>query len=598
MQFYILDLIMSKKTVKRCWSDDYVKYGFALFIDKGLEKAQCMLCYKILGNDSLRPSKLSHHLNTIHTDCKYKDVAFFERKQVQLKHVKLDTSGTFFTQTSASIEASYHVALQIAKQKKAHTIGENLIKPCALKMVELMLGSESCKKLDAIPLSNDTISRRIKEMADDITLMLISELKSSAYGMFSIQLDESTDVANCSQLMVFVRWATTNNIKENILFCMPLETTTKGTDIFQKVDHFFEQHGLKWENLCSVCTDGAQAMLGIRSGFSSMAKKMSPEATSIHCMIHRQALASKTLPTKLESTLAVLIKIVNYVKSSALNTRLFSELCNNLSADYKTLLFHTKVRWLSQGNMLNRVFELRMELIEFFKKQGKDEFSLHLSNITFVQRLAYLADIFEKLNMLNLSMQGRHTNVIKLVDSINSFLQKTANWKLNIQKDTYVMFDRLSSLANATNIASEILDHLSSLENEFKRYFSDCLDMDYKIIRNPFNADPSMLPVYLQDEFIDLKNDSTVKTIFENEELTCAWCKVSQSYPQVGKYVMKMLLPFASTYLCESAFSTLVTLKSKARNRLNVEPDLICAISSFEPRFSILSANKQSQSSS
>ena len=38
-------------------------------------------------------------------------------------------------------------------------------------------------------------------------------------------------------------------------------------------------------------------------------------------MIHREALASKTLPIELKETLDTVIKIVNYVKGGALNTR-------------------------------------------------------------------------------------------------------------------------------------------------------------------------------------------------------------------------------------------------------------------------------------
>jgi hypothetical protein len=37
------------------------------------------------------------------------------------------------------LEVSYKVAYLIAKNKKPHTIGENLIKPCALQMVEVVL---------------------------------------------------------------------------------------------------------------------------------------------------------------------------------------------------------------------------------------------------------------------------------------------------------------------------------------------------------------------------------------------------------------------------------------------------------------------------
>ena len=39
-------------------------------------------------------------------------------------------------------------------------------------------------------------------------------------------------------------------------------------------------------------------------------------------------------------------KVVNYVKPSPLNTRLFKELCFELNADMNTLLFCTRVGWL------------------------------------------------------------------------------------------------------------------------------------------------------------------------------------------------------------------------------------------------------------
>ena len=39
-------------------------------------------------------------------------------------------------------------------------------------------------------------------------------------------------------------------------------------------------------------------------------------------MIHRYALASKTLPASMQEVLESVIKIVNYVKNQALHTRL------------------------------------------------------------------------------------------------------------------------------------------------------------------------------------------------------------------------------------------------------------------------------------
>ena len=51
-------------------------------------------------------------------------------------------------------------------------------------------------------------------MSDDVKQQVIAELKEAPLGNFSIQLDESTDVADCAQLMVFARYISGEDFKE------------------------------------------------------------------------------------------------------------------------------------------------------------------------------------------------------------------------------------------------------------------------------------------------------------------------------------------------------------------------------------------------
>ena len=66
-------------------------------------------------------------------------------------------------------------------------------------------------------------------------------------------------------------------------------------------------------------------------------------------------------------------------------------------------------------------------------------------------------------------------------------------------------------------------------------------------------------------------------------------------YPLISAQALRVLVMFRSTYLYEAAFSTLVAIKTKYRNKLEVEEDLRCALSGIKPRIKELVAKKQCQ---
>nr|CAI5828622.1 unnamed protein product [Callosobruchus analis] len=98
------------------------------------------------------------------------------------------------------------------------------------------------------------------------------------------------------------------------------------------------------------------------------------------------------------------IKILNYIKSSALDSRFYALLCEDLDSDHKVLLFHTEVRWLSKGNMVARLHELQEEVIIFLEVKEKHDFLTIFKDDIFQWNLAYLAVIFSALNELNLKL--------------------------------------------------------------------------------------------------------------------------------------------------------------------------------------------------
>ena len=90
----------------------------------------------------------------------------------------------------------------------------------------------------------------------------------------------------------------------------------------------------------------------------------------MHCILHRDVLASKTLPHEMKEVLDLFIEIVSYIKAGSLNSRLFKLLCQDMESEHVALLFHTNIRWLSKGNMLKHLYELK-EVAVFLNSRKK-----------------------------------------------------------------------------------------------------------------------------------------------------------------------------------------------------------------------------------
>ena len=73
-------------------------------------------------------------------------------------------------------------------------------------------------------------------MADYSKSQLVRRVAESPF--FAIQLDESTDVTNFSQLLVYVRYVYDFEMIEDFLFCKPLEGRTTGVEIFKVLNDF------------------------------------------------------------------------------------------------------------------------------------------------------------------------------------------------------------------------------------------------------------------------------------------------------------------------------------------------------------------------
>ncbi|KAI6658205.1 SCAN domain-containing protein 3 [Oopsacas minuta] len=233
-----------------------------------------------------------------------------------------------------------------------------------------------------------------------------------------------------------------------MLFSKPLETDTKGEIIFMVIKQFCEEKNIPMGNTIACATDGAPSMIGRHRGFIAHLKRAVPKVFSIHCVIHRQHLIAKHLTPNLHQSLQIVIKATDKIKKNSLNDRIFQQLCENNDEDYKRLLLHTEVRWLSKGNCLKRfhqLFDLTVEFLEEYDSTLAEKVKMIRTDV------AYFVDIFEKLNIVNKQLQGNNTTLIQAKGVVLSFLSKLTLFRQNIAHREFGQLLCLSELDMANN---------------------------------------------------------------------------------------------------------------------------------------------------
>ena len=188
-------------------------------------------------------------------------------------------------QSRDGLRASYNISLLIARSGKPHTIGEELILPAVREVLHTVLHKSPEQIIKAIPISDNSVQRRVDEMAEKVEDTLCNMLRTTE---FSLQLDGSTLPGNESLLLAFVRFVKDESLVQELLFIRQLETDTKGESVFRVVEIFFKEKAIPLTSKLACATDRAQSMISRHRGFISFLKTAVPGVFTVHCVIHRQ----------------------------------------------------------------------------------------------------------------------------------------------------------------------------------------------------------------------------------------------------------------------------------------------------------------------
>ena len=137
--------------------------------------------------------------------------------------------------------------------------------------------------------------------------------------------------------------------------------------------------------------------------------------------------------------------------------------------------FPFKVRWMSCGEVLKKLYERRKE-VELFVIDKKSDPSHYLQDKKWVPRLAYLSDIFSYTNELNLKLQGQTQQYLMFGTRSNLSKRNSDSGLIWLPKETMKYF-------SCTHIIMEADDFYSknSVSGNFQVGNHRCVDRTTRI---------------------------------------------------------------------------------------------------------------------
>ena len=116
----------------------------------------------------------------------------------------------------------------------------------------------------------------------------------------------------------------------------------------------------------------------------------------------------------------------------------FQAFLENVDAECKDQVYHTAVRWLSQGRVQQRFVALKEEVLQFLKNQPKKFEGLESEFWNHV--LFFSCDVAAHLNGLNAQLLGKDLLIFQLVGAVKAFKRKLRLFRRQLLKGEMTHF--------------------------------------------------------------------------------------------------------------------------------------------------------------
>ena len=351
-----------------------------------------------------------------------------------------------------------------------------------------------------------------------------------------ILCDESTDVSNLKQLVVYVRFLV--EAKPRCCFLKIADLFDgKSETIEQKLVEVCSESEISISLVFSFGSDGASVMTGRKAGVAARLKAHNPEMISIHCGAHRVALASSQAATSvayLKTFDSHLTTLYYHFANSAVREASLHEVQAVMGEAVLRLKKAIHTRWLSHDQAVMAIRRTLSSLIVTLEREvaEKDDAVARglvkaMNSHQFVATIYLLSDVLPHLTTLSLVFQRQAVDLSLVQPQVSATIAS-------------IKFLR----SKPGPILNQLDNTLTELSSNFGLKVTEEMKTHFQVsIREPYI---DKLVENLQDRFRDSDLLAALVTLFDSTKASRFHTDSGSSFDSYGTTELDCKLPYNS----------------------------------------------------
>jgi hypothetical protein len=440
---------------------------------------------------------------------------------------------------------------------------------------------------------------------------ILLEIKNAAY--HTLIVDESTDISVSKMLILYMKFRNANDSVHKTVFAGIVKLTAcDSLSILGAIQKFYADNELDLNKMVMFTSDGASVMLGKRRGVAALLRQLIPHLSEQHCVAHREDLglddAWKDIPLMKEIETLLRTVYTIFCRSSVKKDK-FEALAKAAEAEVIAFRPLNEVRWLSRHFAVNALVLNYDILVEYCRKQvDENDDPVHkyclqkLQNPEHHVAITILNDVLSELSDLCKLFQRSLLSTVEAFQFAKAKIKKLRSQYLG-EKPHYTenASHLLSSFQHPVNTKSiikfiqqtcEHLDHRFPDEElqDWAVFDKECFSTAVNLEDYTFGLEEMKRLGNRYHVFLEKDNEAFQKELSKqfpefklivNEKLQTGAVKtfadlVAFTKQQDQLQDLFLLLDICGTFQassadCERGFSLMNNIKTKARNRLDVE---------------------------